>query len=69
VIYTGGFPLVDGTVARMPGTGVYRLNGTPLENMGVVPDIALENDPVEFLAGIDRQLDKAIADLLSRVKG
>jgi Tol biopolymer transport system component/C-terminal processing protease CtpA/Prc len=69
VIYTGGFPLVDGTVARMPGTGVYRLNGTPLENMGVVPDITLENDPVEFLAGIDRQLDKAIADLLSRVKG
>jgi len=68
VIYTGGLPLVDGTNARMPGTGVYRLDGTPLENMGVVPDIQVENDPVEFLMGTDRQLDRAIADLLSRIK-
>jgi len=68
VIYTYGLQLVDGTIARMPSTGVYRLDGSPLENMGVVPDFALENDPVEFLAGKDAQLDKAIEVLLKQAK-
>ncbi|MDX2064864.1 MAG: S41 family peptidase [Fimbriimonadaceae bacterium] len=60
VIYTYGLQLVDGTQARMPSTGVFRLDGSPLENMGVVPDHVLDFDPDEFLAGKDRQLDKAI---------
>ncbi|MFZ4507704.1 MAG: S41 family peptidase [Fimbriimonas sp.] len=65
VIYTGGLPLVDGTVGRMPGTGVWRLDGTSLENNGVVPDFDVALSPDQFFGGvIDPQLDKAIAVLL-----
>lgn len=68
VIYTYGLTLVDGTSARMPSTGVFRLNGRPLENEGVVPDYQLTNDPDAFLEGIDAQLDKAIEVLLRQAK-
>lgn len=68
VIYTNGFQLVDGTIARMPGTGVYRLDGSPLENMGVVPDFMLEIDPDAFFSGKDVQLDKAIDVLVQQIK-
>lgn len=64
VIYTGGFRLVDGTGARMPGTGVYRLDGTSLENKGEVPDFVVDITPEQFFAGQDPQLDKAIEVLM-----
>ena len=38
VIYTNGTRLVDGTSIRLPGTGVYRVDGTPTENLGQEPD-------------------------------
>jgi Tol biopolymer transport system component/C-terminal processing protease CtpA/Prc len=60
VIYTGGLPLVDGTQGRMPGTGVYRVDGTPMENMGVVPDFVIDVSPEQYLQGFDPQLAKAI---------
>ena len=60
VIYTGGLPLVDGTQGRMPGTGVYRVDGTPMENLGVRPDFIVDVSPEEYLQGIDPQLAKAI---------
>lgn len=68
VIYTGGFQLVDGTVARMPGTGVYRLDGTPLEDMGTQPDYKVDISPEQYFAGIDPQLDKAIDVLMKQAK-
>ncbi|MBN9502503.1 MAG: PD40 domain-containing protein [Armatimonadetes bacterium] len=67
VIYTGGFRLVDGTVARMPGTGVYRLDGSPLENMGQQMDYTVGITPEEYFAGKDPQLDKAIEVLRKQV--
>jgi len=68
VIYTGGFRLVDGTNCRMPGTGVYRLDGSPLENMGQEMDYPVNYTPEEFFAGKDPQLDKAIEVLLKQAK-
>lgn len=68
VIYTGGFQLVDGTVARMPGTGVYRLDGSPLEDMGTQPDYKVDITPEQYFSGVDPQLDKAIDVLMSKVK-
>ncbi len=68
VIYTGGFRLVDGTSARMPGTGVYRLDGSPMENIGEVPDHKVDWTPEEFFSGKDPQLDKAIEVLMSRFR-
>jgi C-terminal processing protease CtpA/Prc len=60
VIYTQGLPLVDGTQGRMPGTGVFRVDGTPMENLGVKPDFIVEISPEQYLSGNDPQLAKAI---------
>lgn len=68
VIYTNGFQLVDGTNCRLPHTGVYRLDGSNMENVGVVPDWVLELTPEDFFAGKDPQLDKAIEELMKQVK-
>lgn len=68
VIWTGGFRLVDGTSARMPGSGVYRFDGTPLENMGQEPDFKVDLTPEEFFAGKDPQMDKAIEVLMGKIK-
>jgi tricorn protease len=68
VIWTSGLDLVDGTGARMPGSGVYRLDGSPLEDMGQEPDIKVDWPVEDYLAGKDPQLDKAIEVLLEKVK-
>lgn len=60
VIWTQSLKLVDGTSARMPGAGVYRLDGSPMENRGEKPDIKIWLHPDDYLAGRDPQLDKAI---------
>jgi C-terminal processing protease CtpA/Prc len=64
VIWTDGMKLVDGTGARMPQSGAFRLDGTNEENLGEQPDIEVPLSPEEWLAGQDPQLDKAI-ELLS----
>lgn len=69
VIWTGGFRLVDGTSARMPGSGVYRMDGTPLEDLGQEPDVKVDITPEEFFAGKDPQLDKAIEVLEKKIGG
>ena len=61
VIWTDGIKLVDGTGARMPQTGVYRLDGTPQENLGEQPDVRVPLPPDDWLAGRDPQLNRAIA--------
>ncbi len=60
VIWTDGLMLVDGTRARMPQTGFYRLDGTPQENNGETPDVEVPLSPDDWLAGRDPQVDKAI---------
>lgn len=64
VIWTTGLPLVDGTNGRMPGSGVYRMDGTPIENNGQQVDYSVELPPEAFFAGQDPQLDKAVQVLL-----
>jgi tricorn protease len=68
VIYTYGLPLVDGTNARMPSTGVYRLDGSPLENMGQKMDHDVDMTWDDFAANRDPQLDKAIEVLMKQAK-
>lgn len=60
VIWTSELRLVDGTGARMPGSGVFRLDGTNMENNGEKPDIRIPMSPEDWLANRDPQLDKAI---------
>lgn len=65
VIWTGDLPLVDGTHARMPGSGVFRADGSPMENQGEQPDVAVPLSAEDWLAERDPQLDAAI-DLLMK---
>jgi tricorn protease len=67
VIWTSGFRLVDGTNARMPNSASYRLDGTPMENMGQEPDILIDLTREDYLAGRDPQLDKAIDVLMGKL--
>jgi tricorn protease len=65
VIWTWGLQLVDGTGGRMPGSGVYRLDGTPMEDLGEKPDVMVPMTADDWLAERDPQLDKAI-EMLNR---
>lgn len=67
-IGTWGMQLVDGTTARMPSWGVYRLDGKPMENNGVVPDYKVDISPDEWFNKKDPQLDKAIEVLLGKIR-
>ncbi|MBN2507426.1 MAG: PD40 domain-containing protein [Verrucomicrobia bacterium] len=60
VIWTSPLALVNGTKARLPQTGYYRLDGTPIENSGEVPDALVPLSPDDWLAQRDPQLDRAI---------
>jgi Tol biopolymer transport system component/C-terminal processing protease CtpA/Prc len=68
VIWTYGLRLVDGTSARMPTSGVYRLDGSPLEDMGQQPDYDVDISPEQYFAGEDPQIDKSIEVLLKQVR-
>lgn len=67
VIWTTGLGLVDGTSARMPLSGVYRLDGSPMENQGEQPDVKVPLSNEDWLAERDPQLDKAIEILLQNL--
>ena len=60
VIWTDGLRLVDGTSARMPQSGAFRIDGTNEENIGEQPDVTVPMSPDDWLAQRDPQLEKAI---------
>jgi tricorn protease len=67
VIGTSGIRLIDGSLFRIPRTGVYTLSGINMEKEGVKPDIMVEQHPDQMARGIDPQLDKAIQVLQTDV--
>jgi tricorn protease len=60
VIGTGTYTLMDGSTIRTPGTGLWNVNHTNLENWGVPPDVYVDNTPEDFLKGRDAQIEKAV---------
>jgi len=68
VIGTGSFTLLDGSALCTPGTAVSTAKGENMENYGVTPDVYVDNTPADFLAGHDRQVEKAIEVLRSEMK-
>ena len=60
VIWTSSFTLTNGTRCRIPGRGVWRMDGTNMENQGEKPDVQVWMTPDEWLSGKDPQLEKAI---------
>ena len=68
VIGTGSYRLMDGSSIRTPGFGVFTASGENLENYGVQPDVFVDNTPEDFLAGRDRQIEKALEVLGAEMK-
>ncbi len=60
VIGTGAHQLLDGSTIRTPGSGLWNVNGTNLENNGIVPDVYVDNTPEDFFRRRDAQIEKAV---------
>jgi tricorn protease len=64
-----GFPvLMDGGGVTAPDLAFFTEEGWAVENVGVPPDIDVEQDPAAVAAGKDPQLDKAIEVVLKALE-
>jgi tricorn protease len=67
--YLWNVRLMDGGFATLPNLGFYTPNdGWGVENHGVAPDIAVENDPKSVREGGDPQLETAAREVLKRLQ-
>jgi tricorn protease len=67
-IYGGG-QLIDGGGLSVPEAGSAGPDGSwVMEGHGVDPDVVIENEPGELLAGRDQQLDKAIEIVMAQIE-
>ncbi|MBD3232620.1 MAG: protease [candidate division Zixibacteria bacterium] len=66
---TGYRPLIDGGYYTVPQFGIYSLEGEwIMENVGVRPDIEVDNYPGRMAQGYDDQLDSAIDHIKRKLK-
>ncbi len=64
-----GFPeFIDGGSVTAPNVAIWTKDGFVVENVGVPPDIEVEQTPVDVIAGRDPQLEKAIQVALDELK-
>ncbi|MBS0266413.1 MAG: PD40 domain-containing protein [Planctomycetes bacterium] len=62
-------PLVDGGTVNVPEFGFASADGRwIIEGYGVDPDIDLENDPKSVIAGRDLQLERAVEEVLKKIR-
>ena len=64
----GSLPFVDGGMLTKPEFAPFLEGGFVIEGHGVDPDIEVDNDPAREYAGIDDQLNAAVAQLLEELK-
>jgi tricorn protease len=67
VIGTTSIRLIDGSMFRVPRTGVFTVKGVNMEKEGVTPDVLVEPHPDQMAKGEDPQLDKAVEVLTQDV--
>ena len=66
---SGSPGLVDGGVVTVPSFRMYDPKGQWFaEGHGVDPDIAVPEDPSQLAKGTDPQLERAIEEIMSRVR-
>jgi tricorn protease len=64
-----GFPvLMDGGYVTAPNLAIWTEDGFIVENVGIPPDIQVEELPADYIAGRDAQLEKAIEVILEELK-
>jgi tricorn protease len=66
----GAPPLMDGGMVSAPSSGVYNpLSGEwEVENIGVAPDVEVDQDPALVRKGRDPQLEKAVEVVMEELK-
>jgi tricorn protease len=66
----GSLPLLDGGSLNKPEFSRYDVAGKEwvMENVGVEPDIVVDNDPAREYAGEDQQLDRAVEVVLAELR-
>ena len=64
-----GFPeLLDGGFITAPNVAIWTEDGFIVENVGVPPDVEVEQTPSELIKGRDPQLEKAIEIVLEQLE-
>jgi tricorn protease len=64
-----GFPvLMDGGGVTAPNLAIWTEEGWVVENIGVPPDIEVEQTPADVIAGHDPQLEKAIQEVMEELR-
>lgn len=64
-----GFPeFIDGASVTAPNLAIWTKDGFIVENVGVPPDIEVEQWPAEVIAGKDPQLEKSIEIILEALQ-
>src|SRR5205807_9870700 len=68
--WAGAPSLMDGGFVSAPSSGVYNpISGEwEVENIGVAPDVEVEQDPALVREGRDPQLEKAVQVVLEELK-
>ncbi|GGB18169.1 S41 family peptidase [Puia dinghuensis] len=63
-----GYPiLLDGGMVTAPNVGIWTKDGFVVENVGVSPDIEVEQTPADVIKGRDPQLEKAIQVVMQQL--
>ena len=66
----GNWQMMDGGYVTIPEDALYTLDSQwALENHGVDPDVEVENQPADLLAGRDAQLETAVDLMLKAIAG
>jgi tricorn protease len=69
LVGTLGFPvLMDGGSVTAPNLAILTEEGWVVENVGVPPDIEVEMNPADVIAGHDPQLEKAIQVVMDELR-
>ena len=69
LVGTVGFPeLMDGGSVTAPNLAIWTKDGFIVENVGVAPDIEVEQWPADVIKGRDPQLEKAIEVALKELE-
>ncbi len=69
LVGTLGFPiLMDGGSITAPNLAIWTEDGFIVENVGVPPDIEVEQWPAEVIAGRDPQLERAIEVVMQQLE-
>jgi tricorn protease len=69
LVGTLGFPaFLDGGGVTAPDVAIWTEDGWVVENVGVPPDIEVEQWPADVIAGRDPQLEKAIEVVLEELR-